>query len=79
VLFTYSTKTPATRETVLKVAEDAQRKYEEDGLKWNHRGRSKCEYFGSVAVWLDLLPQDYYLKVVQGGLTRLFTVVPSGQ
>ncbi|KAF2801362.1 uncharacterized protein BDZ99DRAFT_577641 [Mytilinidion resinicola] len=69
-----SPKHPATWKTVLEVAEEAQRKYEEDGSKLRNRlFRSKGEYAAAVVVWLELMPQGDNCKTIQGGLTRLFT------
>ncbi|KAF2489459.1 hypothetical protein BU16DRAFT_567633 [Lophium mytilinum] len=72
-LVNHSPKNPATWKTVFTVAEEAQRKYEEDGNKLHKWCRPKGEYAAAIVVWLELMPQGDQFKTIQGGLTRLFT------
>lgn len=68
--------TNTTWDDVLKMANSAEQKYIADGGELRKFLRKNGEWASAIVVWLDLVPQGTQAKLIQGGLTRLFTVSP---
>ena len=72
--FKCSPLTNTTWDDVLKMANSAEKKYIADGGEMRKFLRKNGEWASAIVVWLDLAPQGAHAKLIQGGLTRLFTV-----